>query len=294
MNISYKWLVVFLAILIGFVAGKIRKFNVEDLSVLVVNYLLPFYVFLSIVGVNIIGSNIFYMIFSAFFVIFFSTVFIVISGKILGIDFSSYMLPVVFMNSGFLGIPIIESLFGYEKTSLAIIYDQTQSVLIFTLGLSIAGSDIPKRERLKVLLINPVLFAILLGIIFNLTGLSLPQYILNFISFPAKSALPVALVTLGISLSSLKLENLLFISGGVLFRYFFGLFFASLFILLFSPPKEIMPVILILSATPSAVMSYLISEECKKGASFAASTVFVSTLLYPLFLFLILKYITIQ
>jgi hypothetical protein len=59
--------------------------------------------------------------------------------------------PLVFMNSGFLGIPLMELWGGNEAMNLILLYDRIQGIFLFTLGLLIITGWFSRKGLLNML-----------------------------------------------------------------------------------------------------------------------------------------------
>lgn len=291
MFVSFEWLTVFFCLAVGYSAGKIRKLPAEHLSWLVVNVLLPFYIFESVTtGPLPDSSSLFFMAGGAAFVILASFTLVKIFERSLDLHLGGAVLPLLFMNSGYLGFPLTESLFGKENVLHAVIFDQANSLLAFTLGIAIAGGSLSPKQRIRIALLNPIIVTLAIAVIVRSFSIPVPNLLQSFFSYPASATLPMALITLGIGLSTIHFQGLPLMLAGTLTRFFFGLFAGGLFIVLFSPPPDLSGIILLLASGPSAVMSYLIAEEYSTEGNFSAGTVLISTLLYPILLFFLVEF----
>ena len=103
----------------------------------------------------------------------------------------------IFGNAGFIGIPLITSIFpenGAIYIALMSIIDQT---FMWTYGLRLTTpASAGKKLNLKNFL-NPALCAVILSLIFLLLGLHLPDVIVNALSTMGKAATPLSLFYLG-------------------------------------------------------------------------------------------------
>ena len=111
----------------------------------------------------------------------------------------------VFPNSGFMGVPLLVDLLGATAAGPAIMsmgFDMvvTSSVCIALSRLGVAGAEGAGRAvlaALKGMLVNPMPWAIVLGVLASATGLTLPGPAERTVGMLAQAASPVALFTLG-------------------------------------------------------------------------------------------------
>ncbi len=114
-------------------------------------------------------------------------------------------LVAAFPNTGFMGVPLLVALFGAKAAGpamLTIVVD-----LLFTSSLCIAlsrldgadehGASKAARRALRGVAVNPMPWAIVLGVLTSATQLQLPQPLNQTIGMLADAASPVALFTIG-------------------------------------------------------------------------------------------------
>jgi len=115
------------------------------------------------------------------------------------------IIAVAFPNVTYMGLPVLEATFGPWARSIAIQYDLFAATpLLFTLGIFIAmrfGSGVETKERvLQGLLRIPVLWAALLAIGLNLSGLPKIESIAGLLTLLERGVVPLMLFSLGLSL----------------------------------------------------------------------------------------------
>ena len=123
----------------GFVVGRIYSLSEGPLVRVVTDFFMPFLVFYSFCTVRMPVSHIARLIGVVSFVV--AIMFLVswLYCRSFKLDFRSVAPPLLFMNSGFLGIPIMKLWGGLAAMNLVIIYDQIQTFFIFTLGIIICN-----------------------------------------------------------------------------------------------------------------------------------------------------------
>lgn len=78
--------------------------------------------------------------------------------RLFKLDFKTFAPPILFMNSGFLGIPLMKLWGGFAAMNYIVIYDQIQTFYIFTLGIIIVTGGftlVGIREMIKSPLLWP-------------------------------------------------------------------------------------------------------------------------------------------
>mgnify|MGYP003692202625 CR=1 FL=1 len=127
-------------------------------------------------------------------------------------DKRTYIFCLIFNNIAFLGIPILNRIYGNNSNTETGFIASTYLLLIFTLGviyLEISRSKkINPAEVIKNLLTTPLLLAILLGMIFHITKIELPLIIDESIELIAISVTPIILLSLGIFTGMISFNKL--------------------------------------------------------------------------------------
>jgi malate permease and related proteins len=121
-------------------------------------------------------------------------------GKITG----AVILAASFPNVTYMGLPVLESLFGEAGRSIAIQYDLFACTpLLLTVGIMIAriyGTQDNATPLWQSLLRVPPLWAALAGVLLNLSGIGLPTGLDTWLEMLAAGVIPLMLFSLGLSL----------------------------------------------------------------------------------------------
>jgi predicted permease len=114
----------------------------------------------------------------------------------------TYIICLIFNNIAFLGIPILKRIYGNYSTDETSIIASTNLFFVFTLGVSYL--EISREEKynilktIKLLYKNPLLQAIIVALLFQVTTIELPTVIEETINLIAQSVTPVVLLSIGI------------------------------------------------------------------------------------------------
>jgi predicted permease len=186
-----------------------------------------------------------------------------------------------------IGIPIITSLFGAVGVTTAFLLLSISNPIFNSL--SVLNFELFDRKNISIkkiwlnIITSPLNIATLLGFIFLILNIPLPNFILVSTSSLAAIAPPLALLILGgtLDLSKFKLfdKDFLFVLINRLIIIPFVLLFV--FLSLNFPPVEIAALVLFF-ATPVAVISFSFTLEYKANTDLASSLIVVSTLLSSL------------
>lgn len=191
------------------------------------------------------------------------------------LDIRTFLAPLIFGNTGNLGLPLALFAFGDEGLGYAVIVFALMGIYSFTFGIwLVAGGGSPFK-----VVKEPLVWATLAGGIFLWFGWQTPVWATNTIRLIGQMAIPLMLITLGVALARLTPAHILrsvvlsaakvTICGGVAFvaGSWLGLGPVALAVLVLQ------------AATPVAVTSYLLAEKYGAASQEVAGLVVVSTLL---------------
>jgi predicted permease len=175
-------------------------------------------------------------------------------------------------HDGFVRASIIAGFIMILQNFLAVIALQVNAE-----NISIPGN---KRDILHRILVNPVILSALAGILFSSTGLKLPLIISRSLDILSGLALPMALILIGASLSFKLMQ-----------RKIFRIFSSSFLKLILLPGlgfifyrmfdidiKDYLPA-LILLASPTATITYVMAGEMNGDTDFAVAALSTCTML---------------
>ena len=118
----------------------------------------------------------------------------------------------MFGNVGFMGYPVVASLFGHEAVFYAAVLNVVNTFAVFTVGtVLITGKNEVEGNRFekKVLYSTPMLAAYLTMLIVALRIDNIPQYISQPLTMLGNITVPAALLIIGSSMSQLSLRSLM-------------------------------------------------------------------------------------
>lgn len=181
----------------------------------------------------------------------------------------------LFPNSGNMGLPISLYAFGEEGLALAVAFFLVLSVSHFTVGMALSGAESSVRRLLR----HPIIISLVLALPIMLFDIELPRWLGNTVHLLAGMTIPLMLVTLGVSLASIRTQQL---GQGMLLgalRLLCGAAVALTVGLLLELPPLVQGVLIMQSAMPVAVFNYLFAVKAGRSPEQVASLVLCSTLL---------------
>ena len=117
----------------------------------------------------------------------------------------------IFGNVGFMGYPVVASIFGHEAVFYAAVLNVVNTFAVFTIGTILINGTSSEKERFekKVLYSTPMLAAYLTMGIVALRIDNIPEAISQPLTMLGNITVPVALLIIGSSMSQLSLRTML-------------------------------------------------------------------------------------
>lgn len=217
----------------------------------------------------------------------YSSLFALVFCLLLGYSPRDFAVPLVFGNFGNMGLPMCLFAFGEQGLALALGVFLATMVCHFSLGIAVLNGRAAGRAVLR----SPIVYAGALACVLVFGDISLPASLTNTLTILAGLAIPLMLITLGVSLGSLKFAvagKALALGAG---RLLLGI--AAGFATVWSLELEGLSrqVILLQSAMPAAVFNYLLALQYQRQPATVAGMVVSSTLLSFISLPLLLLYL---
>jgi len=278
---------IFAIALIGFLLERRVAGSVRTLSAITFNALSPCLVFNQLVTSRLSGSEVGKM--ALYCVMLTAGMGIAgwLSSMMLGLErkeLSSFLLVVLFSNSGNYALPLILFAFGPEALAHASVYFVTSAILVYTVGVFIAargGQDLGGAA--KRLLRVPALYALAAAGILSLLHVTAPRALMRPVGMLSDAALPMMLLILGMQLKRAVVPHRPRVVGtavalSLIVSPLIG--FGLTLLLGFSGAARASAITL--ASMPAAVVTTVLALEFDLDSSFVTSTVFVSTLLSPL------------
>lgn len=203
----------------------------------------------------------------------------ILLARVSGIDWRVIVPPVLFPNTGNMGLPLAMYAFQGDGFSLAIAVFAIMSIAQFVVG-SITSSSRPLRSMLT----NPTIHASLIAIALMAFNLSLPDWLANSIELLAGMTIPIMLITLGVSLASIRARSLSKAVGFAIGRVVIAGLIAQSVGLLLGLEEQTRNILIIMMCMPVAVYNYLFAQRAGRSPEFVASLVLSSTLLSFIYL----------
>ena len=193
-------------ILAGVILVKSRLFNRETLqpiSNFVLRMGLPLLIFTNIINgvernVLLSSGSVLMLAFLFYVAMFFISMGIARIFHVKGKMAQIYQTMSMFGNIGFMGIPIITSIYPENGMLYICVFTIIDQLMLWTAGVRLtSGTDSQKKRFDFRKLINPVTVSIFLAVICVLTGIRLPEVLNNSLQKIGQTATPLAMIYLG-------------------------------------------------------------------------------------------------
>ena len=207
-------------------------------------------------------------------------------------DISRELPPYFLPNTGNMGIPICLFAYGTLGMGVAAAISSLVILLHFTINIFLAS----KKFDIKIILKSPPTYAVIVAVYFLYFDLEMPKVVLNTVMLLGYAMIVLILMSLGVSLTQLKVFSLKDSVISSIGRVIIGPIIGFMIIKLFDLSGFAAGVLLIQSAMPSAILTYLVAEmySPKKVVDSISSMIVVSTLMslitVPIIVYISLKY----
>lgn len=251
------------------------EYPVDFVTRLAMSFAVPCLVFTSLMTTEIAPEALSVVSVAALAAYAIVTGIVIAVGYLAGLPRRVYWAPLIFSNTGNVGLPL--AFFAFQDTGLAyaVVIFAFTSIGAFTYGVWLVSGESSVRKMLR----EPILISALLGALCLWQGWQTPEWITNSLQLTGQMAIPLMLLTLGVAIARLAPGHLgrsvvlslaksvvcAAVAAGV--GYWFGL------------PPVAHAVLILQFITPVAVTSYLLSERYQSDPSAVAGLVMVSTLL---------------
>ena len=208
--------------------------------------------------------------------------------RLLKFQWKTFVPPMMFTNSGNMGVPLILLAFGEAALPAAIILFALENLLHFTIGQQM----INHRASMISLIKNPMVIATIAGIGFSIFSIDLSDTARLPVHMLGQISIPLMLFSLGARLTEIDFKDWKIGVVSALVCPLSGLLIAMLILPLFVLPAEQIPVLILFSILPPAVLNYIVAEQFNQQPQIVASIVLIgnlsSLLTIPIILWFIL------
>ncbi|GKY86647.1 AEC family transporter [Sinisalibacter aestuarii] len=266
---------VFLLALIGFLWVRLGfEYRIEFVTKLAMTLSVPALIFTALMKTEIAPAALTTLSLAAIAAYGAITLVAYLGARLAGLDLRTYLAPLIFGNTGNLGLPLALFAFGEAGLGYAVVVFAVMAVWSFTFGVWIVAGGGSPMKALK----EPLVWATLLGALFLWQGWHTPRFLTNTLDLVGQLAIPLMLITLGVAVARLHPRglgrafaiSLVKVVATVALGWAVGRAFGL------GPVP--FAVLVMQVSTPVAVTSYMLAEKYGADSDAVAGLVVTSTL----------------
>ncbi len=199
----------------------------------------------------------------------------------------------VYTNCGFMGIPLINGVFGEEGALYATVYLTVFNILVWTHGLLTIKNKVSKKDLLNVFT-TPTMISIIFGIICLTFGIKVPEIISKPFNYIAAMNTPLPMVVAGVMIAQNSFKNTIRDFRAIVISVLRLLIVPIIvfFVLRLIPCSDIVLMSIMLSIScPTATIGTLFAIEHNKNAAYASRIFAITTVASSITMPLIIMFV---
>lgn len=200
--------------------------------------------------------------------------------RLLGVEAKTFVPPMMFNNSGNMGLPLAVLAFGEAALPAAVVLFLVENLLHFSLGIYL----LDHHARLSNLWRMPVVLAALAGLGISVSGIELWPPLLTAIRMLGEISIPLLLFSLGVRLTDANFHTWRIGVAGAAARPLIGMAIAWIAARLLELDAQHSAMLLIFGALPPAVLNYVFAERYRQEPEKVASIVMIGNVAALIFI----------
>jgi malate permease and related proteins len=206
---------------------------------------------------------------------------------------AGFLLAVVFSNSGNFGLPVVLFAFGREALTFATVYFVVAAVLSYTVGVFLAASGHRSViEALRGITRVPTVYAVAAAAVVLATGARVPLGVMRAITLLSDAALPMMMLVLGMQLQrARRSEHPAAVATAVVLSLVVSPLLAFPVAMALGLSGPAFEAGIVQAAMPAAIVTTILALEFDLDPTFPTAVVFLSTLLSPLTVTVLIAYL---
>ena len=291
MNINIiinQMLVLFMVMIVGYIANKKNILDSEmdkKLSSLILNITAPALILSSVVNRSQDGDPklVLYVFILAIILYLILPLIGILLTRILKVpkeDRNLYQFMTIFSNIGYMGFPVIQSIFGSDAVFFAAIVNLVFNVFCYSYGIYLISNSNKLSFNLKVL-INPGIIVSVIAIIIYITNIKVLLIIKETASMIGPITTPLAMMLIGSSLAQIPVKEVFSEKRLYLYTFLKQIIIPMIFFVIlkcFVTNELILGIIIIISAMPIGSIAIMFCNEYEGNVNLASKAIFITTL----------------
>ncbi len=194
--------------------------------------------------------------------------------RLAGYEIKTFLPPMMFNNSGNMGLPLMLFAFGEKALPAAVVLFLIENFLHFSVGMKI----LDRRASLLAMLRIPMIFITLIGLTFSFMQWQVPELLATPIKMLGQISIPLMLFALGVRLIHIDWKDWQIGAVGAVISPLSGLIIALPIGYLLQLPALQYTMLIVFSALPPAVLNYMVAERYNQQPRQVASIVMLGNL----------------
>lgn len=185
------------------------------------------------------------------------------------------MPPILFANTGNMGLPLILFAFGETGFNVGILYMVSTTILHYTAGIMILNYDKSPLEIFKL----PLVYSAVAGVLLSVSEVQIPTALFRAVDLLGEASIPTMIFALGYKLSEARIAHAgrSFLIGGM--RVFVGVMLGVFVVWIFKLDGVTAKVVILQSAMPPAIFNFVLAEKYNQDSKTVASIILAGTII---------------
>jgi hypothetical protein len=265
---------VFAIVAVGYLYSRWRQPDMTAANHINMTVLLPALIFHVLSGKDFQLAEYGWLALGGIAVVLGSGLLALLAAKVVRLSIKTFVPPMMFTNSGNIGLPLAVFAFGEAALPAAVVLFLVENGLHFTLGTWLMDHRAPLHKVLR----QPIVAATLIGIAFSLFRWDVPTPVRETVNLLGQASIPLLLFALGTRLTRIDFSEWRIGVLGAILCPLTGV----VMVLLVRPFLELTPLqtslLLVFGALPPAVLNYLVAEQYRQEPGKVASIVLIGNL----------------
>lgn len=207
--------------------------------------------------------------------------------RLMGFQTKTFLPPMMFNNSGNMGLPLMLFAFGEKALPAAVVLFIIENTLHFSVGMKILNSSASLLAMIKI----PMLLATIVGLSISLVDYHVPELLAVPIKMLGQISIPLMLFSLGVRLIHINWQDWKIGLVGAIICPLSGLAMAIPAGYLLDLPSQQYMLLIVFGALPPAVLNYMIAERYQQQPRLVASIVMLGNLSSIIIIPLVLAFV---
>lgn len=194
--------------------------------------------------------------------------------RMMGWNVKTFVPPVMFTNSGNMGLPLALFAFGEAALPAAVLLFIIENGLHFTVGMKMMDRKASLLEIFRL----PMLIATFAGLAVSVSDIEIPSVIATPIEMIGQIAIPLMLFSLGVRLLSIDYSDWRIGVTAAIVTPVSGLLLAIVYLSVIEMPEDQVALFFLFAALPPAVLNFIVAEKFNQEPARVASIVMMGNL----------------